>query len=140
MEKVRSAGAIIYFKDKKEFKFLLLQYIGKYWEFARGHIEPNETKLQTAKREIREETGLDNLNYHDDFVTQSAWQYEHEGKKVDKSVTLFLAESSSKKVKISHEHIGYAWLTPQKAIDSITFENGKRALKDAFDYLKIQYK
>lgn len=140
MEKVRSAGAIIYNKDNKGIKFLLLQYKGKYWEFARGHIEPGETKKQTAIREIKEETGLDNLKLIGNFLTHSAWKYEHNGMLIDKNVTLFLTESLTKEVKISHEHIGFAWLPANKALSRLTFINSKNAFKDALDYLKIKNK
>ena len=140
MEKVNSAGAIIYYKEKKEIKFLLLQYIGKYWEFARGHVEQGESEIETAKREIMEETGLKYLNFIDGFKTNSVWQYEQKNEKYDKDVTLFLAESKSDKVKISHEHIGYTWLSPRKALDKITFDNSKKAFMDALDFLNIQHK
>lgn len=139
MIKVRSAGAIIYFKEKNALKFLLLQYRGKYWEFARGHIEPDESAIETAKREIKEETGLGRLKFIDNFQTQSAWQYAQDGQLVDKEVTLFLAESQNREVDISHEHIGYEWLTAREALNRITFDNSKKAFKDALDFLKIKY-
>ena len=139
MKKVRSAGAIVFYRDEAEYKFLLLQYIGKYWEFARGHIDPGEAEMETARREIIEETGLGNLKFLSNFKTQSIWQYERAGMGVDKKVTLFLAESFDYKVKISSEHIGYAWLSVQEALDRITYENSKKAFKEALDFLKIKY-
>lgn len=139
MIKVRSAGAIIYFKEKEDLKFLLLQYKGKYWEFARGHIEKGESQKQAASREIKEETGLENLKYVSNFKTYSTWQYEDEGKLVDKKVTLFLVESMDQKVSISHEHIGNEWLIAEDALNRITFDNSKKAFKNALDFLKMKF-
>ena len=139
MIKVKSAGAIIFYKDKDGYKFLLLQYIGKYWEFARGHVDPGESKMETAKREIFEEAGLENLNFIEGFRTKSVWQYKQKNEKYDKEVILFLAESKSNKIKISHEHIGYDWLPALEALNRITFVNSKKAFKDALNFLKIKY-
>lgn len=139
MIKVNSSGAIIYYIDKGVHKFLLLQYIGKYWEYARGHVESGESKIETARREILEEAGLDNLLFTKSFQTKSVFQYKQKNKKYTKEVTLFLAESKSKKVKISHEHIGYVWLPAEEALKRITFANSKKAFRDALDYLKIKY-
>ncbi len=140
MIKVNSAGAIIFFKNKGEYNFLLLQYIGKYWEYARGHVEPGESEIETAKREIFEEAGLKNLDFVNGFKTKSVFQYEYKKKKYNKEVVLFLAESKSNKVKISHEHIGYIWLPAKQALKRITFDNSKKAFKDALDFLEIKYK
>lgn len=139
MIQVNSAGAIIYYNDNGELKFLLLQYIGKYWEYARGHVEKGETKEKAAKREIFEEAGLKNLSFIEGFQTKSVFQYEYKKKKYNKEVALFLAESKSNKVKISHEHIGYIWLPAKKALKKITFDNSKKAFKDALDFLEIKY-
>ncbi|XOU94639.1 MAG: bis(5'-nucleosyl)-tetraphosphatase [Candidatus Kerfeldbacteria bacterium] len=139
MIQVNSAGAIIYYNDNGELKFLLLQYIGKYWEYARGHVESGESKIDTARREISEETGLKNLNFVEGFQTKSVFQYEYKKKKHSKEVVLFLAESKSNKVKISHEHIGFVWLSAKEALKRITYANSKKAFKDALDFLKIKY-
>lgn len=117
-----------------------MQYIGKYWEFARGHIDHGESKKQTARREIWEETGLAEFKFVKDFEIRSAWKYEHDGILVDKKVYLFLAESADKKGKISHEHIGYAWLPAKEALRKITFDNSKQAFKEALGFLEIKCK
>lgn len=57
------AGGIISKLNKKTKKINILlvhtkSYNG-YWGFPKGHVELNETLIQTAIREIKEETGLD---------------------------------------------------------------------------------
>ena len=64
MPKEKSAGAIIYRMENGVAQYLLLHYTpsskGKrgQWGFAKGHVEAGETEIQTAKREIAEETGI----------------------------------------------------------------------------------
>lgn len=55
----KSCGVIPYRKrgDKTEF-LLLFQAGSRTWSFPKGHMEPGETELQTALRELFEETGM----------------------------------------------------------------------------------
>ena len=41
-------------------EILLIKHIKSgYWSFPKGHVENGETEEETAKREIKEETGID---------------------------------------------------------------------------------
>ena len=55
MKYEKSCGAIII----KEGKVLLLQEIEGHWSFPKGHIKKNETEIETAIREVKEESNLD---------------------------------------------------------------------------------
>ena len=55
MKHEKSCGCII-IEDKK---VLLIKQTNGVWGFPKGHVEENETELQTAEREVKEETGLD---------------------------------------------------------------------------------
>lgn len=49
-----SGGAIVFREDT-----VLMIRVGSRWSFPKGHLEPGETASQAAKRETREETGID---------------------------------------------------------------------------------
>ena len=55
-----SAGAVVVrcFGDSP--RFLLLR-VYRYWDFPKGEVEPGESALEAAIREVREETGLTDL-------------------------------------------------------------------------------
>jgi 8-oxo-dGTP pyrophosphatase MutT (NUDIX family) len=56
----KSCGAIVYRKFHGNTEILLIRHVKSgYWSFPKGHIEDGETELETAVREIKEETGLD---------------------------------------------------------------------------------
>ena len=55
MKYEKSCGAIII----KEGKVLLLQEVEGHWSFPKGHVENNETEIETVVREVKEETNLD---------------------------------------------------------------------------------
>ncbi len=127
-----SCGAVIYHSDE----FLLLHYEAGHWDFPKGNREKGETKLETARREIKEETGLADLEFTD-FEQEISYFYRREGKTIHKTVTYFLAKSFSKNITISWEHKGYEWLPYEKALDKITFQNAREILKAAQSYLDI---
>ena len=54
-----SRGAVVYRDIKGEVRYLLIKNKrSAHWGFPKGHIEPGETKKQTAIREVLEETGI----------------------------------------------------------------------------------
>ena len=59
-EKMRrefSAGFILFRQTSNGPLYLLLDY-GKHWDYAKGHLEEGESAWQAAVRELREETGI----------------------------------------------------------------------------------
>ena len=56
----KSCGAIVYRKSHGNTEILLIKHVNSgHWSFPKGHVEGNETELETAQREIKEETGID---------------------------------------------------------------------------------
>ncbi|KKP93124.1 MAG: NUDIX hydrolase [Parcubacteria group bacterium GW2011_GWA1_36_12] len=52
-----------------------------------------------------------------------------------KLVTFFVAETKTKDIKLSPEHIGYLWLPYEEALKKITYKNSKELLKKANSYI-----
>jgi len=137
----RSAGAIIFRKEGKKPLFLLLRYpFGSrssqaYWDLPKGHIEKGEKPEDAAKRETEEETGLKDINFIKGFKETIKYFFQWKGENVMKFVTFFLAETETKKIIISEEHIGYKWLPYKEALNTLTFDNAKEVLKKANEFL-----
>ena len=124
----KSAGAVVFFRGK-EILYLLLHHKTDYWNFPKGNVEKNETEEQAALREINEETGL-SVHLIPGFAERIHWFYTR-GQKVSKDVVYFLAESSTKDVTISSEHIGYAWLTYEECVKKLKYPSAKNVLDNA---------
>ena len=58
----RAAGAVVFRRSERGIRLLLLRAY-KNWDFPKGLVEPGESELDAAKREVREETGLGGLDY-----------------------------------------------------------------------------
>jgi len=61
MPRETSAGAVIFRKENNKTYYLLLHYGAGHWGFPKGHIEGGEKEEDTARREVKEETGLENI-------------------------------------------------------------------------------
>jgi len=145
MPKERSAGAVIFRKENSNVYYLLLHYEAGHWDFPKGHIKKEEKEKETVKREVKEETGIEDIKIIKGFKEWIKYFFrgvynskKEENKKapwIFKIVTFYLAETKTKEVKISFEHIGYKWLLYEQALEQLTFKNAKEILKKAHYYL-----
>ncbi|MBI2650753.1 NUDIX domain-containing protein, partial [Candidatus Woesearchaeota archaeon] len=101
----------------------------------KGAQEKNEKEEQTAAREIKEETGIEDIEFFDGFREAIKYFYKKSDETVYKEVVFFLAESATEEVKLSFEHIGYAWLSYEHAFKKLTFNNAKELLRKADQFI-----
>ena len=122
LKKEKSCGCIILKDDKV---LLIYEKIAKYWGFPKGHIENNETEIETAKREVKEEVGLDveidkEKRYELNYITD---------KGIDKTTVLYIAKPKSEKVVMQESEVEEVqWCDYETALKIISFDN----LKDLF--------
>ena len=128
MIKETSAGIVLFRKENSKILFLLLHYPSGHWDFVKGKMEEGETTHQTAIRETLEETGITDIVFLDDFEEWIEYNFQFHGELVHKRVVFFLAETKTKEVSISHEHLDYTWMDYQTAMEKTTFDNAKLIL------------
>jgi 8-oxo-dGTP pyrophosphatase MutT (NUDIX family) len=131
----RSAGAVLFINDSSEPEYLLLHYTAGHWDFPKGNIELGETEEEAAVREIREETGIDDVEFVSGFSRTISYRYRKARRLVNKEVVLFLARTKTRQVTISHEHTGYAWKKYGDAMKLLTFKNARDPLTAAHKFL-----
>jgi bis(5'-nucleosidyl)-tetraphosphatase len=136
MLREKSCGAVIFIRKDETTKYLLLNYAAGHWDFVKGNVEPNENEKQTVVRELQEETSITNAQFIDDFREPIVYFYRRQGSTVHKEVVFFVMESYTDKVQLSFEHVGFAWLDYQNAMEKLSFKNSKDVLQKAHDFLK----
>ena len=134
----RSAGAVVFYAENEfaDPDYLLLNYTAGHWDFPKGNIEAGEVERQAAAREIREETGITDVEFIEGFRMKIGYRYRHGRRIVQKEVVLFLARAKTNNVVLSHEHIGYAWKKYEDALERLTYRNAKNLLAAAKDFLR----
>ena len=126
-----SAGIVLFRKEKSKKLFLLLHYPSGHWDFVKGKMEKGESTYQTAIRETKEETGITDITFIENFEEWIEYDFKYQGELVQKKVVFFLAETKTKEVKISHEHSGYTWMDYNSSMEKTTFDNAKTVLTKA---------
>ncbi len=61
-EQILSAGVVVVRRANEGWRVLLLR-VYNYWDCPKGLVEPGEDALTTARREVREETTIADLDF-----------------------------------------------------------------------------
>lgn len=133
----KSAGVVIFRREEGKILYLLLfkKYKTEYWDLAKGHVEKDEDPAETAKREAKEEAGIEDLEFLPGFEEKVSWIYKLEGKLTKKYVTYYLAETKTRDAVVSFEHIKPGWFTLQEAEKVLKHKDSKELLRKAQKFL-----
>ncbi len=126
-----SAGIVLIRKENGKNLFLLLHYPSGHWDFVKGKMEKDETTHETAIRETKEETGITDITFFENFKEWIEYDFQYQGELVHKKVVFFLGETKTKEVVISHEHLDFTWMDYNTAMEKTTFRNAKTVLTRA---------
>ena len=107
---------------------------GGHWDFPKGHIDDGETEIQTALRELEEETGIVQVKVVDGFRDTITYTFSGRQEQIGKEVVFFLATTKESKVTLSHEHIDYSWLDFDSAFSRLTYDNARQVLRNAIEF------
>lgn len=130
MKKEKSCGTIIIDNNK----VLLIRQKQGFYGFPKGHVEGNETEVETAIRETKEETNLD-------VVVDESKRFEISyivNDNIDKNVIYFLAKLTGENNIIAQEEEinEVIWVDIDKVEDILTFDNLKELWKEVLKEIK----
>jgi 8-oxo-dGTP pyrophosphatase MutT (NUDIX family) len=143
-------GIVPVFVNATDTLFLLIQHQAGHWAFPKGHADPGESALETAKRELEEETGIRDYEVVEEpsfveyysFVQEAAptsvkhYAFAKEGEVIEKTVTYFVAFVNSMDVVLQVEEVqNSAWSSFEEAINLITFDGNRQVLREVKAYL-----
>ena len=132
MKQEKSCGCVV-LNEKNQ--VLLIHHNAGHWDFPKGHVEEGETEVQTAIREVKEETNMD-VEIVSDKKYIANYIIEH--KQVEKEVVYFTAKPLSIELKPQETEVSIVeWVKIEDAIETITFETSKNILKQVKKDLNI---
>ena len=130
----------MYFKRRGKAKVVLVQRKDPFptWRLPKGHQKGREALLETARREVLEETGIEGSGGPKLEIVNFKFTHPVTKKYTHKFVHYFLfkKESGSISNRAPNEKGGepiaaVRWFTLQKAIQVATFKGDKQMLKKA---------
>src|SRR5436853_5560345 len=128
-----SAGGVVFRRGSDgQVRFLLIRDSYKNWGFPKGHLEAGEPPADAARREVTEETGLNDLVLHGPIKVID-WYFRFRGKTIHKYCHFFLFESrGGDPVPQTDEGISdCAWYPPDAARRTISYDNARAVLEQA---------
>ena len=122
-----SAGAIVFRGDT-----VLMIRAGSRWSFPKGHLEPGETASQAAKRETREETGIDA-----EILAEHPLSVPSAKARDRRTVWFFPARYVGGELSPQLEEVSEAaWVKISDAAEKITFAPDREVFLKALEIMK----
>jgi 8-oxo-dGTP pyrophosphatase MutT (NUDIX family) len=127
-----SAGGVVFRREGGVTRFLLIRDSYRNWGFPKGHLESGEPPAEAARREVKEETGLEELVLHGPIKVID-WYFRFRGKTIHKYCHFFLFESK-RGDPVPQEEEGItecAWHPVDEAVRTISYDNARDVLRRA---------
>jgi 8-oxo-dGTP pyrophosphatase MutT (NUDIX family) len=133
-----SAGGIVFRRVPGEApKYLLIRDSYNNWGFPKGHLEPDESPAEAARRETAEETGLNDLVLQGP-IRVIDWHFRFRGRHIHKYCHFFLFESPEGEVcpQVDEGITACQWRTLGEALETLSYDNARGVLKRAGEMVR----
>lgn len=136
-----SFGIIPLQKNEDVWHVLLIQQHQGFWSFPKGHAEKNETPLESATRELKEETALNVEKLLSKVPVIERYSFLENKTKIDKTVYYFVALVRGDLILQQEEILQAKWVSLEMAKEHLTYDESKATLKQVIEILsKIESK
>jgi ADP-ribose pyrophosphatase YjhB (NUDIX family) len=121
-----TSGGVVWRRNAKtqKIEILLIQDAKNRWTIPKGHIEEGESAKETAKREIGEETGLQEVEVMN-WLGKINFRYRRANSLVLMTTEIFLCKALGDTDAIKPEDWmnGIQWFSANEALDKIEYED-----------------
>jgi 8-oxo-dGTP pyrophosphatase MutT (NUDIX family) len=127
-----SAGGVVLRRIDGAVHVLLIHDPYGNWGLPKGHLEADEDPPTAGLREVREETGLNDLKLGPELGTID-WYFRMRGRLIHKHCTFFLMISRSGDAVPEREEgiTECRWLPLESAAEHVTYDNAREVVREA---------
>jgi bis(5'-nucleosidyl)-tetraphosphatase len=134
---------ILYTGPAGEERFLLLHNpLHREWGFPKGHLEEGEDDVSGARRETREETGIEAFDLDPEFRVEIRYRvrrgtvHHPEEAGLEKQVVYFLGRSPGETHRLSSEHDRSGWFSARETLERLEHGNLREVARKALAHLR----
>lgn len=138
MKNVESFGIIPIKREGEDWKVLLILHReGNHWGFPKGKADPGEQPMETARRELKEETNLDVKEVIHGNPLDEQYQFRRKKEQISKLAHYFPAMVEGT-LKCQEEEIRDArWFSFSDALQQLSFKQARHILRETMRILDI---
>ncbi len=135
MKREKSCGAVVFTRGADGIKYVIIDNADHECHgFPKGHVEGDEAELETARREIFEEVGLD-VRFIDGFREED--EHPIPGRDIIKKIVYFLAEYENQTPRHQESELGgLEVMTFDEAMAILEFPRVREILAAANEFLR----
>jgi 8-oxo-dGTP pyrophosphatase MutT (NUDIX family) len=132
-----SAGGVVYRLHEGHALFLLIRDSYQNWGFPKGHLESGERSEDAALREVREETGIDDLALRGQIETID-WYFRFRGQLIHKVCHFYLMETGQATTNPQQAEgiTACRWVSYDDARSAISYANARKVLARAHEMIE----
>jgi len=138
-ERETSAGGVVFRRDADgSVRYLLIRDSYRNWGFPKGHLEAGEPPADAARREVAEETGLQDLLVHGPIQVID-WYFRFRGKTIHKYCHFFLFESKQGDLvpQLDEGITDCTWRSLSESLETISYDNARGVLERAAEMVRV---
>lgn len=132
MLREKSCGIVPYRQEDGKVLYLVISSAvtrREHWEFPKGGVEEGEREIDTALRELQEETGVSDVELVPQFREPIRYIYRRREGLISKQVVYFLARVNDPRVTLREvEAKDYRWATYDEARKLLRHANARSLL------------
>jgi 8-oxo-dGTP pyrophosphatase MutT (NUDIX family) len=131
-----SAGGVVFRQEDGAHLFLLIRDSYANWGFPKGHLENAERAEDAAVREVREETGLRELELRG-MIESIDWYFRFRGRLIHKVCHFFLMETTQRETAPQRAEgiTACRWVSFPEATAAISYANARQVLRRAHEMI-----